>query len=74
MAESAADIIRKGRGHYRYVCAVCGGLASLEDDLDSGATLTCDECGDKTIVLLLSGAQYVHAVEPIAPADGTGDE
>lgn len=34
-----------------YVCAACGAFAKTEATmLDSGTTLTCDECGKDTVV------------------------
>jgi DNA-directed RNA polymerase subunit RPC12/RpoP len=42
-----------------YICAVCGAPAECAlVDLDTGATLTCDECGGKTVVVLQSAEAY----------------
>jgi DNA-directed RNA polymerase subunit RPC12/RpoP len=43
-----------------YICAACGAPAECDlVDLDTGATLTCDRCGGKTVVVLQSIEQYV---------------
>jgi len=45
-----------------YICAVCGAPAECAlVDLDTGATLTCDECGGRTVVSLQSVEAYTGA-------------
>ena len=45
-----------------YICAHCGGLAEVSlweiELLDSGTTLTCDKCGEKTVILLVKQSEY----------------
>lgn len=42
-----------------YICAVCGAPAECNlVDLDTGATLTCNRCGGKTVVVLQSAETY----------------
>ena len=54
-----------------YLCAECGGFAyTSADSLDSGTMLTCDKCGGKTVVLLLTTAQYRECVVPKGGHDG----
>ncbi len=47
-----------------YICAHCGGIADGKiiphnaEVIDNGLTLICDECGEKTVVLLLTPGRY----------------
>ncbi len=47
--------------HLAYICAHCGCIAEVPmgavEPLDSGTTLTCDECGEATVVDLFTPAQ-----------------
>ena len=47
---------------FTFICAHCGGLAEVSlweiELLDSGTTLTCDKCGEKTVILLVKQSEY----------------
>ena len=45
-----------------YICSQCGSFAELSllviGIFDSGTTLTCDKCGEVTVLLLLTPEAY----------------
>jgi DNA-directed RNA polymerase subunit RPC12/RpoP len=47
-----------------FVCAHCGALVNdlVSDQLDSGTELVCPACGEVTVILLLTPAEYVEKV------------
>ena len=60
---------------YTYICAHCGSFAEVSfwsiEAFDNGTTLTCDKCGEDTVLLLLTPKAYRNVVNrnltPVAP-------
>ena len=59
-AEAEVERLRAAKLTLTYVCAACGAIASCEcESVDSGTELTCDRCQRDTVVLLVTGVEYV---------------